>query len=105
MIVELRSSGGLFHHVRKGARAAERACARAAGYHGGVTGNVRLEPRDTSRTSRASVRGPHAVDDNLARTRVRDGGSSDARMPFAILVILVLITFFSPPSRACRAEL
>ena len=105
MIVELRSSEGLFHHVRKGVRATERARARAGGYHDGVSGNVRLEPRDTSRTSRASVRGPHVGFDNLARTRVRDGAGYVACTPFKKLVILDLVTFFSPPSRACRAEL
>ena len=62
MIVELRSSEGLFHHVRKGVRATERARARAGGYHDGVSGNVRLEPRDTSRIfasvgSRTALRG------------------------------------------------
>jgi hypothetical protein len=48
-------------------------------------------------SSRASVRGPLFVDDNLVRARVRDGAGYVARTPFKKLVILDLVTFSPPP--------
>ena len=102
MIVELRSSEGLFHHVRKGVRATERARARAGGYHDGVRVTSDWSRGTRAESSRASVRGPLFVDDNLVRARVRDGAGYVARTPFKKLVILDLVTFSPPPQGRVR---